>query len=155
MSSVFRSAWERRVGKTESPIEALFLDALCACALDNGYDVQRQSSAPHSVIIVRTQQWIDQAQVDFVVRYPFYDQTFEAVVECDGHQFHEVTKQQAARDRKRDRDMQRAGYQVFRFTGSELNGAPRLCASEVIEAIMDFQTEAFVRTIETAQRQVA
>lgn len=42
------------------------------------------------------------------------------VIECDGHDYHERTKEQAARDRKRDRDIQRLGIPVLRFTGSEI-----------------------------------
>lgn len=44
----------------------------------------------------------------------------KAVVELDGHDFHERTKEQAARDRSRDRDLMANGYQVLRFTGSEV-----------------------------------
>jgi very-short-patch-repair endonuclease len=44
------------------------------------------------------------------------------IVECDGHSFHERTKEQASRDRARDRDLQAEGYPVFRFTGSHIWG---------------------------------
>lgn len=54
------------------------------------------------------------------------------VVECDGHDFHERTKEQAARDRRRDREMSLAGYRVFRFTGSELWRDPIKCATDVV-----------------------
>lgn len=56
----------------------------------------------------------------------------KVVVECDGHDFHERTKEQAASDKKRDRDIQAAGYQVLRFTGSEIFARPYECAIEVI-----------------------
>lgn len=42
------------------------------------------------------------------------------VVEVDGHDHHERTKEQAAYDRKRDRAMLREGIPVMRFTGSEV-----------------------------------
>jgi hypothetical protein len=42
------------------------------------------------------------------------------VVELDGHDFHERTKEQAQRDKERDRNMTRAGYKIMRFTGSEI-----------------------------------
>lgn len=41
-------------------------------------------------------------------------------IECDGHDWHEKNKEQAARDRKRDRDLQSLGVNVLRFTGSEI-----------------------------------
>lgn len=54
------------------------------------------------------------------------------VVECDGHDFHEKTKEQAVRDKARDRDLQERGYQVFRFTGSEIWSDPIACADQVL-----------------------
>ena len=42
------------------------------------------------------------------------------VLEVDGHDYHERTKEQATHDKSRDRLMTAAGYTVFRFTGSEL-----------------------------------
>jgi hypothetical protein len=46
-------------------------------------------------------------------------QVFVAV-ECDGHDFHEKTKEQAERDKRRDRDLQSIGWAIARFTGSEI-----------------------------------
>lgn len=53
------------------------------------------------------------------------------VVECDGHDFHERTKEQARRDKSRDRKLLAAGYRVMRFTGSELYRDADGCAREV------------------------
>lgn len=55
------------------------------------------------------------------------------IVECDGHDFHERTKEQAAKDRARDREAQEQGFEIFRFTGSELWRDPIGCARQVIE----------------------
>jgi very-short-patch-repair endonuclease len=63
----------------------------------------------------------------------FYEKiTRQLVVECDGHQFHEKTKEQVSRDKKRDRDLQTAGYKVFRFSGSEISNDPIACAYDVL-----------------------
>lgn len=42
------------------------------------------------------------------------------VVELDGHDWHERTKQQATRDKRRDREFVQNGYTVLRFSGSEV-----------------------------------
>lgn len=55
------------------------------------------------------------------------------VVECDGHGYHERTKEQAAKDRSRDRTLTSLGFDVFRFTGSELWRDPWGCASQVYD----------------------
>lgn len=69
---------------------------------------------------------------DIVVTYPGDNESeLKIVVECDGHDYHERTKEQAARDKARDRAMQRLGYTVIRFTGSEIWRDPVGCAKEV------------------------
>jgi len=57
------------------------------------------------------------------------------VVECDGHDFHEKTREQAARDKKRDRELQIAGWKVLRFTGSEIHRGAENCARDVARAL--------------------
>lgn len=68
------------------------------------------------------------------------------VVECDGHDFHERTKEQASRDRARDRWMAEQGYTVFRFTGSELYRDPMKCAEQVFEMLFALNRAGEVRT---------
>lgn len=53
-------------------------------------------------------------------------------VECDGHDFHERTKEQAAHDRSRDRAILLAGLRVIRFTGSEIHRDLFQCAEEAL-----------------------
>jgi hypothetical protein len=66
---------------------------------------------------VRALDW----PVDYVITVETPDKkVHKLAVECDGHDFHERTKEQARRDRERDRALQDAGFVVYRFTGSEL-----------------------------------
>lgn len=51
-------------------------------------------------------------------------------IELDGHDFHERTKEQATRDKRRDRALVAAGWSVLRFTGSEVIKSP----SDVFDA---------------------
>lgn len=72
-------------------------------------------------------QIIDQAKigpyvVDFLVIHE-RSNTY-IVVECDGHDFHEKTKEQAAHDKKRDRFLTKLGYIVLRYTGSQICNDP-------------------------------
>jgi len=57
------------------------------------------------------------------------------LIELDGHQFHEKTNAQAQRDKFRDRMLQKAGYPVLHFTGSEVYGAPEKVMAEIIDFI--------------------
>lgn len=56
------------------------------------------------------------------------------VVECDGHEFHDKTKEQAQRDKARDRFLVASGVKVMRFTGAEIWRDPTRCALEVLRA---------------------
>ena len=57
------------------------------------------------------------------------------VIECDGHYFHERTKEQALHDRERDRFMQSEGHLVFRFPGSAIYKDAFKCADECLTAL--------------------
>lgn len=57
------------------------------------------------------------------------------VVEIDGHDYHERTKEQAARDRLRDRMFTQAGYTVLRYTASEVYNDPVTVTEELISLI--------------------
>ena len=79
-------------------------------------------------------QWpIGKYRADFLV-YSDSGKGDKIVIECDGHDFHEKTKEQAQRDKKRDRDMQIAGYKVYRFTGSEIHRTRGQCVVDCLEA---------------------
>lgn len=87
------------------------------------------------VLIFESQIKILDWPVDFVVGFWARNGEKEApiVIECDGHDFHERTKAQAAKDRSRDRRLQELGYTVFRFTGSEIWNDPCGCANQIID----------------------
>lgn len=92
-----------------------------------------------TTMIVRPQVDIDGWRVDFLIHVLSQDPVTDEVswkrliVECDGHDFHERTKEQAARDRARDRSVTMNGYTIFRFTGSELWRDPIRCVDQVID----------------------
>jgi very-short-patch-repair endonuclease len=139
----------------ESPIEYVLACAMCAAkAVDypnigfmkhrSGIDhakakeiTETQSKIPvdHPLwACVFPQVTIGEYRVDFFIAYTHgLNSIGGIVVECDGHEFHEKTKQQAARDKARDRALQSYGYRVFRFTGSEIWRNPIACAQEVLE----------------------
>lgn len=55
------------------------------------------------------------------------------VIEVDGHEFHDRTKEQASRDRRRDRRLLARDLPVLRFTGSDIWRDPFGCADEALE----------------------
>jgi very-short-patch-repair endonuclease len=61
---------------------------------------------------------------------------FHMAIECDGHDWHERTKQQAAYDRARDRELMCLGVFTIRFTGSEIVHSPGRCAADTWRCTM-------------------
>jgi very-short-patch-repair endonuclease len=132
--------WEALLGATESPIESMLLTALVEGAHAEGYRVGKRPTGS-GTIAIRPQQRVGRFRVDFVVAYQFFGAGIDLVVECDGHAFHERTKHQAARDKRRDRFLTAQGYRLMRFTGAEINASASRCGADVLAMVMNFQTE--------------
>jgi very-short-patch-repair endonuclease len=85
-------------------------------------------------------------RVDFLfIGYCFDEALAIVAVECDGHDFHEKNKFQAARDKSRDRDLALMGIHVMRFTGSEIHRDAARCVKQVFEFLVNRSTAAFER----------
>jgi very-short-patch-repair endonuclease len=63
-------------------------------------------------------------------------------IECDGHEWHERTKQQASSDRARDRELLAMGIMVARFTGSDIFNYEERCAAEVLTILESLAVDA-------------
>lgn len=121
---------------SESTIEKLLAGALVAKAgayfQPGELDFVSGQDQTDAVNYLRGQSRIGPYRADFeLVCRRSQTEQFSIIIECDGHEFHEKTKQQAARDKKRDRFFAAAGYTVLRFTGSEIWRDPLGCANEV------------------------
>lgn len=136
------------VAKCESPIEEAMLAAMLVVLVNDEFTVEVDgpffigaSHPAYTRCVIECQRQLGDYRVDFFVtavgpRYVSGGKVKEndrqcIVVECDGHDFHERTKEQASRDRERDRVLQAAGYPVFRFTGSDIWKNAVACAAEV------------------------
>lgn len=61
------------------------------------------------------------------------------VIEIDGHKYHERTKEQARRDRSRDRGMLAIDWIPMRFTGQEVHQDAEACALQAAEYFFERQ----------------
>lgn len=71
--------------------------------------------------------WVIKPRLQPHAKHPY------VFIECDGHAFHERTKEQAEHDRARDREIQVAGIPILRFTGRELYRNAGACALQAIK----------------------
>jgi hypothetical protein len=142
-------------GHSGSPIEEAMFCALVVAARQHADDVVLGplQPAPLAPIVVRivSQAEIGEYRADILLtatnRWSFGTSVGNAVeahlvVECDGHDFHERTKEQASRDKRRDRDMQKAGYPVFRYPGSDIYADVFRCAEEALSAVLEAAEQA-------------
>lgn len=158
-ASAWLASWHRSTAmlqlgalskRCESPLEQAMLVALATALVEacGGIELSDTTrvvfgadplfSKPCRIV---PQKQIGQYRVDFLVQYTpdFYSygdpeptfKEFNVVVECDGHDYHERTKEQAKRDKRRDRLLQELGYPVLRFTGSEIWEDAMGCARQV------------------------
>lgn len=88
-------------------------------------------------IIFSPQVEIGKYKVDFCITIPIYNssESKKIIIECDGHEFHEKTKEQAQHDKERDRFLQAEGYPIYRFTGSEIYRNPLKVYFELCDII--------------------
>lgn len=92
-------------------------------AWSRGWMVTPQAGFPNIIVEGKS------IRVDMLIWHPSFDRGL--VVECDGFEFHN-SKESFVSDRKRDRAIAASGYEVQRYSGSEIFNNPRDCVTDVI-----------------------
>ncbi|MFC5353523.1 endonuclease domain-containing protein [Azospirillum himalayense] len=94
---------------------------------------------PDRQVVMAPQYPVGRYRVDIGIIVNGYDgDRLLIAIECDGHDFHEKTKEQASRDKRRDRAFQKIGWMVFRFTGSDIFRKGEECADEVATFVAEW-----------------
>lgn len=128
----------------ESPIEQMMLAGLCVTAVQtfgaplevrHGTNLLGRVEVPGfpapCALVVSLQFRVDRYRIDFALQSVVdRHRGFMVAVECDGHDYHDRTKEQAQRDKARDRFLHASGFLTARFTGSEIYRAGGVCAYE-------------------------
>ena len=122
----------------ESPIEQMLALELENLHLENstlfnsnleiiGYEKQSEIECNKNVY-----------RVDFLIPVIFYKNIRRIyIVECDGYEFHQKTKEQVQNDYIRQRNLEMAGYRIIKFTGSEVYNNAQDCALQVLKYIQN------------------
>lgn len=111
--------------KCKSPIEVIFNMCfdLVMTLKDSAYTLQPQ----YEVVIDENKRYI----LDFA----FIQDNVKVAIECDGHEFHERTKEQVEYGNTRDYDLKIKGFDVLHFSGSQIINDPIRIAGSVIRFI--------------------
>ncbi|MGZ3616668.1 MAG: endonuclease domain-containing protein [Ktedonobacteraceae bacterium] len=67
---------------------------------------------------------------------PFCNDVFKLIVECDGYGYHS-NKTSFSQDRTRDRLLHIKGFQVMRFSGSDIVANPTGTSKELSKYLID------------------
>lgn len=116
----------------ESPIEKILYVAMDIVYILRDHEFGNFSMCidPQMVIEDKSKTY----RVDFgITIYDIEDNGITFVVECDGHDFHQKTKQQVKRDNEREMRLKLLGYDVLRFSGTQIYENPMKCANDVID----------------------
>lgn len=118
----------------KSPIEQIFKTAFdLYIKLLNKEDIFLFSQEE---IILEKKKYV----ADFYFEQDMYVNPFDTdkkiVIECDGHEFHQKTKEQVKHDNEREYDLKMAGYEIIRFSGSQIYNEPFKCAEDAYNYIM-------------------
>lgn len=65
-----------------------------------------------------------------------YGVDYKLAIECDGHDFHEKSKKQVAHDNERALNLKMAGYDILRFSGSQIYKEPFKCVLQTMNYIL-------------------
>lgn len=126
---------EEIVREAESPIEAIFLIWWRVMADVVGIDRSLTLWPQFGFAPINGRNY----RADFAIWPTNLDEITDdtpfncVVVELDGHDYHERTKEQVIERNQRDRDFQEKGYVVLHFSGSEIHRDP----DKVFLAVLD------------------
>lgn len=108
--------FDRLVRKCESPIEKAFWNVGYFELSKHGKFTPQVKVGPY--------------RLDFALQR----NGLNVAIELDGHDYHSGKKQRTS-DYRRERDLQRRGWRVIRFTGSEIHRDASGCVLEVVRML--------------------
>ena len=125
--------------KCKSPIEQIFLIAF------EMYDCWSQEPIKyHDPLILEPQYELNVGKRKYILDFAFIEEHdlgngesefTKIAIECDGHEFHEKTKEQVNSRNERDIALQSDGWEILRFSGNEIYNHPEKCAKKAYRFI--------------------
>jgi very-short-patch-repair endonuclease len=137
-------AFGRMLDKCESPIEVMFAHEMLFHPPSHVIWEHVHALGEHTYVMSHgneyaftTQRSISNVRLDiFIVAFgPSLANMTQFAIELDGHDFHEKTKEQARRDKSRDRQLLGAGIHTLRYTGSEVVKDASECMTDAFATI--------------------
>lgn len=141
--------WPSICNLCQSPIEEIMAGHLLF--IEDGHggvidyepweDSEYASPRPNFGAVLKAQAEVGKYRADFLIECFLGKSSKRIAIECDGHDFHEKNREQAQRDKARDRFFATEGVTTLRFTGQEIYRDAAGCAREIefmLKKEMDF-----------------
>ena len=125
----------KKIEKCDSPIEVIFLTAFMILKEEYFHSYNFCIHLQHKVYANENTY-----RVDFLILCSDKKQVcneVKCVVECDGHDFHKLTKKQVVKDNERDFALKKIGFDIIHFSGTQLYINAWKCAFEVLQYMVD------------------
>ena len=132
----FVMCWCDEYDTCTSPIEKILFLAFRLVEIVRSSELCEKSVA----IIVTPQYEIDTGKkryyADFYINIESYIEDVGVIVECDGQEFHQKTKKQVEHDNEREYEIKKCGYDILRFSGSQIYNNPFKCANDIFDYLL-------------------
>jgi very-short-patch-repair endonuclease len=122
----------RVIDKCQSPIEEMVGVYLSYFEIKFRKLFNRFKLEPQAIIDCSGTEY----RVDFYISLKYKNIERRIIIECDGHEFHEKSKEQVINDNKRDRHLIYHGYEVLRFSGSEIYNHINESTKEILDYLL-------------------
>ena len=118
----------------ESPIEQIFKTA---------FDLYMDLTGKEYIFLF-SQKEIKVNDKKYIVDFYFEEDEYvnkfntdkKIIIECDGYEFHQKTKEQVQKDNEREYNLKMAGYEILRFSGTQIYNNPFKCAEDTYNYII-------------------
>lgn len=74
--------------------------------------------------------------VDLYFEIESWTENVGVAVECDGYEFHQKSKKQVKYDNEREYEIKKCGFDMLRFSGSQIYNDPFKCANDIFDYLL-------------------
>lgn len=145
-SQDFLEEWKQMIRDSltvcNSPLEQLFLIE---------WRYRKAFYCDYENFFIKPQYKINNYRVDFMVYFRkdgFGHKEKSLIVEIDSHLWHGADPEQFTKEKKRERELQKEGYNLMRFSGREIWRNVEKCVEEVLDFLFNMEAKELGKEIE-------
>lgn len=149
-SQDFLEEWKQMIKDSltpcNSPLEKLFLIE---------WRYRKAFYCDYENFFIKPQHKIDNYIVDFIIYFRSNGYRYKEkslIVELDSYLWHGADPEQFAKEKKRERELQKEGWHIMRFSGREIYRNVEKCVGEVLDFLSEIETGILLKEIEEHEK---